>query len=101
MPTFVQLSRGLLSKLEQEYPANENTTRVDTTPDKVLFDYEMALYAQSRQGTKSLNMRSPQLKRELERLAERGAGHIIEWNGVKFQFIQGTNFQSYDSKCHS
>ena len=61
MPTFVQLCQGLLSKLEQEYQNNESTIQVDTTPDKFFLDYEMALFAQSRQGTKSVNMMIPQL----------------------------------------
>ena len=89
MSDFIQFCRDLLSTLEQAYTTNSNTTQVDIVPYVILWDYEMCLWAQSRQGIVTVNMRSPQLKRELERLAERGAGHVIVWDDVKFQFVRG------------
>jgi hypothetical protein len=92
MANFIQLSQELLSTLAQEYPFNDITIiQVGTVPEKVLVNYEMELYAQSREGTKFVNMRNPALKRELETLAALGPGHDMEWRGVIFRFVLGNN----------
>lgn len=92
MASFIALSFELLDMLEQEYPLTDDTTiYVGELPEKVLANHEMELFAHSMEEPRSVNMRSPSLRRGLEGLAALGSGHHLTWRGVRFRFVLGNN----------
>lgn len=83
----------IVYQLEAEFSAQESTTIVRIYPEPILRGSRVALYAQSTSGNKSVFMRSPNLRRELERLADQGVGITLESHGFKWKFMKSSSSQ--------
>jgi hypothetical protein len=90
MATDTEHCQNLTTRtLQAECPdVNEATIDIGRNPQAILETYDMALWAQFLSGTKSANMRSSALKRELEQPANNGLGHTTEVNEVRYKFVK-------------
>ncbi|EGE03893.1 hypothetical protein TEQG_02926 [Trichophyton equinum CBS 127.97] len=73
--------------LGQEYDAGEDTkTLITEIPDKILQGSFVALRAQSESGTHYVNMRRPDIKSFLLRLAANSPTCMETYDGIKYRF---------------
>ncbi|KAK2848548.1 hypothetical protein FQN49_005615 [Arthroderma sp. PD_2] len=72
----------------QEYGlGGEMNVVVAEIPMEVLQGPYAALYAQSESGERHVDMRRPEIKRCLRRLAENGTGHMECYEGITYRFV--------------
>lgn len=90
-PQIANCQRLLRENLEGEFPIGDHIAGVLIKPNKLLGSIStgVALAAASVIGKDTtVNMRLPALKKKLEDLAASGIGADLEYNGVKFMFVE-------------
>jgi len=90
-PTPEACKQLLKVNLPGEFPIGDHLAHIPhKAPEKLLGSIEtgVALAAISTTGEDlEINMRMPAIKRELEKLAAKGAGGDMEYQGAKFMFV--------------
>lgn len=91
MSSFISAALSLVEDvLPVQFGGGDHETIITDSPEGIVTsaDGKTKLYAVCLSSSqKMVNMMSPALRRELKRLAERGAGVTTVENGVKYMFI--------------
>ncbi|KAF3397753.1 hypothetical protein F1880_005643 [Penicillium rolfsii] len=84
----IKLCQDLIDELEVKYVDEDKTTVVATTPAKIFQNSNVALWARTYLGTKTISLGLPSMKEWLGNLALCGPGRSEMYDGVEYRFVR-------------